>query len=466
MKIANGLVIAGMLAMTAIPAWAGNDGGKGGVDYTKKKGEARVLTEQEIRDLLARSGDAAKINASDVDVNYLGAKSDKAVQTELCCENVNEVVTTEKKIEETTVPVDRVTKRDIIQPVEITKVQPVIKEVINPKTQEVTQPVKKEQVVLQPIINKDKLPKLQENVTVQEKIVDQVKRTEVVEDVVARRDIIQPIERTTIIPVQRRIDRPVIQEETRQIRHETRKAPVQLIPAPTPEVVVNTIEKVNVVKKQEYSEKPVDVVTKRNVYQPIERTIVQPIERQILQPQTKQITAETEYKQVILPGKTEYGPRPNVVDNVIEKYVDKTILEVTDVYVDRVTKNVTQPVHITTIQPVQRQVIRPRTETVQANTKYLTETLPTKVIPVQRPQPLVEYIPQVTEKKVEDYRESYYQAVTRHEITQPVVTTRIQPIQYVRYNPVTEVVEMPVKQQVIKADMVVLNVGAGCVCAD
>ena len=32
MKRANGLMIAGMLASTAIPAWAGNDGGVGGVD--------------------------------------------------------------------------------------------------------------------------------------------------------------------------------------------------------------------------------------------------------------------------------------------------------------------------------------------------------------------------------------------------------------------------------------------------
>ncbi len=463
MKIAKGLVIAGMLAMTAIPAWAGNDGGKGGVDYGT--GEARVLTDKEIRDLLARSGNAAKLNAGDVDVKYIGAASNTAIASELCCENVNEVVTESKKVEETQIPVDKVTEREIIQPVQITKVQPIVREVLNPQTEEIVNPVKKEQVVLQPIVNKDAVPKINENIIVQEQVVDKVERTDRVEKVIAKRDIVQPVVRTTIIPVQRRIDRPVIVEDTLDTRYETRKAPVKVIPAPTPQVNVYTTEQVSVVEKQDLSEKPIDIVTKRNVYQPIERTIVQPIERQILQPQTKQITAETQYKQEVLPGKVEYGPRPEIQENVIRKYVDKTVLEVSDVYVDRVTKNITQPVHITTIEPIQREVIRPRKETVEAAVQYRTERLPVRVIPVQPVEPVVNVIEQVSEKRVEDYRESYFQAVTQHNVIQPVVTTRIQPVEYVRYEGLVEQVERPVQFETIRADTVVLNVGAGCVCA-
>jgi hypothetical protein len=464
MKIANGLVIAGMLAMTAIPAWAGNDGGKGGVDYSAVSGNARVLTDQEIRDLLARSGEAAKLNAGDVDVKYLGAMSDAAIASELCCENINEVVTEERKVEETTIPVDKVTEREIIQPIEINRIQPVLKEVINPQTEEIVEDVKREQVVLQPIIDKDPVPQLKENIIVQEQIVDKVDRAERVEEVIAEREIIQPIVRTTIVPVQRRIDRPVIVEDTLDVRYETRRAPTKVIPAPAPQVNVYTTEDVTVVDSEEYSEKRVDVVTKRNVYQPIERTIVQPIERQILQPQTKQIQADTQYKQEVLPGRVEYGPRPQLSENVVEQYVDKTILEVSDVYVDRVTKNVTQPVRITTIEPVQREVIRPRKETIQSDVQYRTERLPVRVIPAQPVQPVINYIEQVTEKQVEDYRESYYQAVTQHDIIQPVVTTRVQPVEYVRYQGVTEVIERPVRYETVRADTVILNVGVGCIC--
>ena len=146
MKLANGLMIAGTLAMTAIPAWAGNDGGVGGVDYTAMSGEARVLSEQEILDLLARSGEAsAQINPNDVDIQYMGAESEIAISSELCCENVNEVVTERTQVEETETYIDAVTDREIIQPVERTLIQPVTRQVIQGRTETVTEATRYEE---------------------------------------------------------------------------------------------------------------------------------------------------------------------------------------------------------------------------------------------------------------------------------------------------------------------------------
>ncbi len=464
MNIAKGLMIAGMITMTAIPAWAGNDGGVGGVDYGSMSGEARVLTEEEIRDLLARSGEASAVNSGDVSVEYLGAETNVAVDSELCCENVNEVVTQETRVEETTTYVDAVTEREIIQPVERTLIQPVEREVINGRKETVTEPVRYEEEVLPVIVEEDDVPAVTENVITEQSFETREEVTERVEDVVARRDVIQPIVRTTIIPVQRRIDRPQLVEETAPTRYETNTAPLEVIPAPTPSVNEYTTENVTEVVQEEYSERQIDVVTERDVIQPVERTIVQPIERRILQPQTETVTASTQYREEVLPGRVEYGPRPQVQENIIPQVVNRTVLEVSDVYVDRVTRNVTQPVVVTTVRPVERQVINGRKETVTASTRYETDYLPGRVIPAQVPETRVNYIPQVTENRVEDYRESYFEAVTRRDVIQPIVTTRVQPVEYVRYNGVTETITQPTQYETVRAGTVVLNVGGGCVC--
>ena len=466
MKRALGLMIAGMLATTAIPAWAGNDGGVGGVDYSAMSGDARTLTEQEILDLLARSGQAsAQIDPNNVDVQYVGAQSDVAVETELCCENVNEVVTERTEVQETEVPVDVVTDREIIQPIERTLIQPVTRQVIQGRTETVTEPVQYETETLPLIVEQDPVPPVTEEVIAQESFESREERTERVEDVIARRDVIQPIERTTVVPVLRRIDRPVVDNVTAPPQYETRNAPVQLIPAARPNVNEYTTEQITEVVQEEFSEEVIDVVTQRDVIQPVERTIVQPIERRILRPQTETVTAPIQYNQEVLPGRVEYGPRPEVQENVIPQYIDRTVLEIQDVYVDRVTRNITQPVEITTIQPVQREVIRGRTETVTAPTQYQTDYLPGRVIEAQIPQTRVNYIPQVNEVRRDDYSETYFDAVTRREVIQPIVTTRVQPVEYVRYNGLTETVTAPTQYETIRANQVVLNVGGGCICA-
>ncbi|MAI90987.1 hypothetical protein [Ponticaulis sp.] len=466
MKLANGLMIAGTLAMTAIPAWAGNDGGVGGVDYTAMSGEARVLSEQEILDLLARSGEAsAQINPNDVDIQYMGAESEIAISSELCCENVNEVVTERTQVEETETYIDAVTDREIIQPVERTLIQPVTRQVIQGRTETVTEATRYEEEVLPVIVDEDTVPAVTEEFIPQVTYQTREEVTERYEDAVAQRDIIQPIVRTTVVPVQRRIDRPVVVNETAPAQFETRTAPVQVIPAPPPVVNEYTTMDVTEIVREDVTDEYIDVVTQRDVIQPIERTIVQPIERRILRAQTETVTAPVQYNEEILPGQVEYDARPQVRENVIPQYTDRTVVEVEDVYVDRVTRNITQPVEVTVIQPVQRQVIRGRSETVTAATRYETQTLPGRVIEANIPQTRVNYIPQVNEVAVQDVRETYFNAVTHREVIQPVVTTRVQPIQVVRYNPVTETVTAPVQYETIRANQVVLNVGGGCVCA-
>ena len=466
MKRANGLMIAGMLAMTAIPAWAGNDGGVGGVDYQAMSGEARVLTEQEILDLLARSGQAsAQIDPNNVDIQYLGSQSDIAVETELCCENVNEVVTERTQIEETETYIDAVTEREIIQPIERTLIQPVTREILQGRTETVTEAVQYEEEVLPLIVESDEVPTVTEEVIAQESFETREEVTERVEEVVARGDDGHIVQRTTVVPVQRRIDRPVVVEETAPTLYETRTAPLEVIPAPTPVVNEYITPQITEVVEQQVTEEFIDVVTQRDVIQPVERTIVQPIERRILRPQTETVTAPTQYREEYLAQQVEYEARPQVVENIIPQYVDQTVLEIEDVFVDRVTRNITQPVEITTIQPVERQFIRGRTETVTAPVQYETEYLPSQRMALSVAPPRVNYIPRVNEVRVDDYRETYFEAVTRREIIQPIVTTRIQPVEVVRYVGVTETVTAPTQYETIQAGQVVLNVGGGCVCA-
>lgn len=465
MKQAIGLMIAGMLASTAMPAWAGNDGGVGGVDYTQMSGDARVLTQEEILDLLARSGQAsAQIDPNSVEIRDMGEPSDIAVDSELCCENVNEVVTERTEIDETTTFVDAVTEREIIQPVERTLIQPVTRQVINGRSETITEPTQYEEQVLPLIVEEDPVPPVSEQVIPNESFDAREERTERVEEVIANRQIIQPIERTTVVPVLRRIDRPVVENVTAPPQYETRTAPLQVIPAPQPVVNEYTTEQITEVVQEEYSEEVIDVITDREIIQPLERTIVQPIERRILRPQTETITAPTEYREEYLAGVTEYGPRPEVQETIIPEYIDKTVLEIQNVYVDRVTRNITQPVEITTIQPIERQQIRGRTETVTAPTRYETDYLPGRLVEAQIPQTRVNYVPQVNEVRREDYSETYFDAVTRREIIQPIVTTRVQPVEYVRYQGITETITAPTQYETIRANQVVVNVGGGCLC--
>ena len=144
--------------------------------------------------------------------------------------------------------------------------------------------------------------------------------------------------------------------------------------------------------------------------------------------------------------------------------IERTVLEVEDVYIDNVTRNVIQPVIVTTIQPVVNEVLNGRTETKTLPTRYETETLAGKTEHVHVPDTVVNYIPQITEEYKEERTETYFDAVTQRDIHQPIHRTIIQPVEIRKVNPKVETVTNPTRYETVRASLVVLNIGTPCDC--
>ena len=153
-----------------------------------------------------------------------------------------------------------------------------------------------------------------------------------------------------------------------------------------------------------------------------------------------------------------------MVESVTPRVTERTVMEVEDVYIDNVTRNVIQPVIVTTVQPVVREVLKGRTETITHPTRHETEMLAMKTERVSVPQTAVNYIPQVTEEYHEEYSESYFEAVTHRDIYQPVKRTIIQPVEIRKVSPQHETVTNPTRYETVRASLVVLNIGESCHC--
>ncbi|GGB71684.1 MULTISPECIES: hypothetical protein [Henriciella] len=465
MKLTSKLLVS-VVALSALPIVAHADGDKSwtgqavGDRYTSSGSETgeRVLTDAEIRDIISRSGASGP-----ADVRYMGG-SETAIETNLCCENVEERVTEQTEVEETTTYFDAVTRREITQPVERTLIQPIERRIVRGRTEEVTEPTRYEEERLPVIIEQDDVPAIVENVTEDVTVENVEEATETYYDVITRREITQPVERTTVVPVQRRITRPRTETVTAETRYETVRAPVRIEEQPVPAIVENITEQVNEVTRDEVTETYVDAVTRRDVYQPVVKTMVQPIERRILRGTTETVTNPTRYEEERLPVRVETSPAPQVVEEIIPQVTERTVLEVEDVYIDQVTRNVIQPVVITTIQPVERRVLRAQTERVTAPTRYEEERLPVRVEADPIPETQINYIPQVSTQSREEVTESYFEAVTQRNVIQPVVRKIIQPVEYRRVRAQTERVTAPTRYETQRASLVVLNVGGGCNC--
>jgi hypothetical protein len=194
------------------------------------------------------------------------------------------------------------------------------------------------------------------------------------------------------------------------------------------------------------------------------RTTIQPVERQILQGTTETSTAETQYYEERLPVQVNTEPAPAVTENIQPQISERTVFEVEDVYIDQITRNIIQPVVITTVQPIERRLVRAQSETVTAPVQYEEQRLPGRVEDAIIPETVVNYIPQVTEETREEYSESTFQAVTQRDVIQPIVRTLIQPVEIRRPRVQTETVTAPTRYETVRASMVVLNVGGGCDC--
>ena len=313
MKLTKKILI-GMVAAAALPVMAFADG-----DGTSWDGQVageryandgattseRILTDAEIRDIISRSG-ASGANA---DVRYMGG-SQTAVETTMCCENIEERVETRSEIEETTTYVDAVTRREILQPVQRTLIQPIERRVAQGRTEEATEDMRYEENRLPVRIERDATPTVVENYIPQVTTETRDEITESYYDVVSRRDIIQPIERTTVIPVQRRIVRPRTETVTNDTRYETNRAALERRADPIPAMVENTTEEVTTVTEERYTETSVPYVATRNVYQPMTRTTIQPVEHQILRGTTETRTDETRYEEERLPLRVDTEAAP------------------------------------------------------------------------------------------------------------------------------------------------------------
>ena len=453
MKKAKTLLVAGLVAAAMVPQSALAQGD-------------RVLSQSEINDLLnqARNNGFA-VNGNDVDVQYVGGSQD-AVSQEICCENVDEQVVQNTEVQETTTYFDAVTSRTIIQPVERTLVQPIERRIVRARTETITEDTRFEEERLPVRVESDPVPTPVDNLIPQETTQTREETTESFYDAVTQRDVIQPIVRTTVIPVQRRITRPRTETITNETRFETRTAPVRVESDPVPAAAESVEEQVQTVTRDEVTETFVDAVAQRDIIQPVVRTIVQPVEIRRLRPQTETITNETQFVEERLPVRVETEPAPAPVENLIPQISERTVLEVEDVYTDQITRNIIQPVVITTIQPVERRLLRAQSETITRDPIFQEERLAGIVEADPMPATVDNFIPQVTTENREEITETFFDAVTQRDIIQPIVRTLVQPVEIRRVRGQTETLTNDTQFETVRASLVVLNVGGPCNCAN
>lgn len=462
MKIKSSFIAMSVLAIAAFPVAAVAQ--EAGERYTPRGEMADgVLTQEEINDLIEQARASGVNVAGSTDVRYVGG-SETAVETVQCCENVEERIEERSETKETETYFEAVTAREITQPVERTLIQPIERRIARGSTETVTEDMRIEETVLPVRIERDPVPTTVVNNIAQETTETREEVTETSYDVIGRREFTQPVERTIVVPVQRRITRPVIETVTAETRYETRTSPLQVQPQAVPTVIETVTNALTENTVEEITEVTVDYVATRDVIQPVTRVSIQPVERQILRGTTEQVTAETQYVEEVLPVRVETQEAPEVVETTTEQITERTVFEVEDVYIDQVTRNVIQPVVITTIQPIERQILRGTTEQITAAVQYEETRLTGIVEDAIIPETQVNYVPQITEESRETLTETYFEAVTTRDVIQPIVRTLVQPVEIRRPSVTTETITNPTRYETVRASLVVLNVGGACNC--
>ena len=191
MKLSKKLMV-GVVALAALPFAAHADGEMGtwdnqavGERYSSSGSstDEKVLTDAQVREIIQRSGTSGA-----ADVRYLGGDQ-RAVDSVLCCENVEEQVTERTEVEETTTYFDAVTRREIVQPVERTLIQPIERRIVRGTTEEVVEDTRYEEQRLPVKVEQQPVPQVQE--TVREDVTEEYveEATETYYDVVTRREI-------------------------------------------------------------------------------------------------------------------------------------------------------------------------------------------------------------------------------------------------------------------------------------
>ncbi|WOR14867.1 hypothetical protein RYZ27_13905 [Hyphomonas sp. FCG-A18] len=247
-------------------------------------------------------------------------------------------------------------------------------------------------------------------------------------EAVTERNLIQPVQRTLIQPITREVLQPRNEDLTEDMVFETNRLPVRIDRDAVPTVETQYVPQVEENYREETSETYFDVVTQRDVIQPIERTTVVPVQRRITRPRTETITAEPRYETRTAPTQRNSIIVPNTIETVSEQLTEMTEERYTEVAVPYVaTRNIYQPRTITTIQPIERQILRAQTEEIVEDTIYEEVRLDPRIERDPTPQIVENVIPQVTERTVLEVEDVYVDQVTRT-IIQPVVVTTVQPV--------------------------------------
>jgi len=267
-----------------------------------------------------------------------------------------------------------------------------------------------------------------ENTEEQIETLTEVQETTEYIDAVTRREIIQPVQRTMIQPITREVLEGRTESVTEDTVFETNRLETRYERDDVPAVIDNYIPQVTTENTEEITETYYDVVARRDVIQPVERTTVVPVQRRITRPRVETVTAETRYETRTAPTTRNSIAIPATVENITEDVTTVTEEQYTEMSVPYVAeRNVYQPRTVTTIQPIERQILRGTTETITEETRYEEERLPVRVETEEAPQVVENIIPQVTERTVLEVEDVYIDQVTRN-IIQPVVITTIQPV--------------------------------------
>ena len=122
-------LLAGVIASAMVP-WIANAQSENPYVAPADASSERTLSDAEIADLIEKSRAAGIAVSRDIaEFAYVGGSQD-AVETQVCCEPVQEEVTVEKRDEITESYFDAIVAREIIQPVERTIIQPVERQIL------------------------------------------------------------------------------------------------------------------------------------------------------------------------------------------------------------------------------------------------------------------------------------------------------------------------------------------------
>lgn len=267
-----------------------------------------------------------------------------------------------------------------------------------------------------------------ENVEEQVETRTEVQETTEYVDAVTRREITQPVQRTLIQPITRQVLQGSVEDISEDRLYETNRLETRYERDAVPAVTENYIPQVTTENREERTETTYDVVTRRDIIQPVERTTVVPVQRRIVRPITETVTNEIRYETRTAPVQRNAITVPDTIETVTEEV--STVTE--DQYSEQVvpfiaTRNIYQPKTITTIQPIERQILRGTTESITEATRYEEERLPVRIETEAAPSVAEQIIPNVTERTILEVEDVYVDHVTRN-VIQPVIITTIQPV--------------------------------------